>query len=57
MTGNVRACDCLSHTGDRSIDKSSRTEEREKERGKKSPGTKKEGKLSWNISRFLAKLA
>ena len=42
------------HTGDRSINP---TERESVEREEKSPGTKKEGKLSWNISGFLAKLA
>ena len=43
------------HTGDQSINPRERESmEREEE---KSPGTKKEGKLSWNISGFLAKLA
>ena len=35
------------HTGDRLINHG------ERERGKKSPGTKKEGKLSWNMLKLI----
>ena len=37
----------VSHTGDRSVNHGER--ERERQRGKKSLGTNKEGKLSWNM--------
>ena len=51
------ARDCFTYRW--SIDKSHREREREsvEREEEKSPGTKKEGKLSWNISGFLAKLA
>ena len=45
------------HTGDRSINPTERERESVEREEEKSPGTKKEGKLSWNISGFLAKLA
>ena len=59
VTASTPDCVIVSHTGDRSINHEERERERERELGKKSLGTKKEGKLSWNMfawSWFLAKL-